>query len=113
MATLQQLIRLTVSLSMAGLLMSVAFRTDFSALVHLVHRPGLLVRSLVAMNVVMPLVALAMALLLDVNRVVELTLVAMALAPIPPILPGKELKAGGTRSYTMGLLTVSTALSII
>src|SRR5688572_25359674 len=111
--TIAHLIPLALTLSMAGLLLSIALNTDFRDLGYLLRHPRLLVRSLLAMNVVMPLFALAMALALDLQHAIEVTLIAMALSPVPPILPGKELKAGGTRSYTMGLLTVSAALALV
>ena len=112
--TLAHLISLAVTVSMAGLLLAVALRTDFDDLTYLLRQPSLLVRSVLAMNVIMPLFALALMLAASIHlqRAVEVALVAMALGPVPPILPRKELKAGGARSYTMGLLASSAVVSI-
>lgn len=113
--TLAQLIPLAVSFSMAGLLLSVALETRFTDLLYLLQRPALLLRSVLAMNVFMPLFAIAMGLVFieQLEHATVVSLMAMSLGPVPPILPGKELKAGGPRSYTMGLVFLSAALSIV
>jgi BASS family bile acid:Na+ symporter len=72
-----------------------------------------LLRSLLAMNVVMPLVAVAMALAFHLRPEVETALILLAVAPVPPILPGKEGKAGGDVSYAVGLLMISALVSIV
>ena len=79
----------------------------------LLHRPRLLVRSLVSMNAVMPLVAAGLAQAFDFHQAVKITLIALAVSRVPPILPRKELKAGGPRSYAIGLLVVAAVLAIV
>jgi bile acid:Na+ symporter, BASS family len=108
-----EMVALAVQASMALLIFCVGLRARFDDLIDLLQQPGLLVRSLLAMNVVMPAFAVAVALLFELNVVVEAALIAMALSPIPPILPGKELKAGGERSYIIGVLVVAGLLSIV
>lgn len=111
--TLQQAIGLAIQFSMALMLFSVALRSPRREVVHLLHEPGLLARSLLAMNVLMPVVAVAIAVAFDLNPAVEIALVASALAPIPPIVPGKEIRAGGRQSYVLRLLAVSGLVSIV
>jgi BASS family bile acid:Na+ symporter len=60
----------------------------------------------------MPLIAFALARLFDIRRVVELSLVALAISPVPPLLPMKETKAGGQVSYALGLVALLALLSI-
>jgi len=110
--TLAQLIPLAVMVSMAGILLSVALQAELRDLTYLLRHRSLLLRTVLAMNIVMPLLAITMGLVLDLEPPIELALVAMALAPVPPILPGTELKAGGNRRYTMGLMVISCVLSI-
>ena len=50
------------------------------------------------------IVAVALAVAFDFTPVVEVALLALAISPVPPLLPGKEFKAGGRASYTIGLL---------
>jgi len=109
---LAQLIPLAIQLSMAIIIFCVALDARFSDLTFLWRRPSLLLRSLLSMLVVMPVVAVAMAMLFDLNDAVELALVASALSPVPPILPNKQIKAGGEPSYVVGLLTSTALVSI-
>src|SRR5882672_11960266 len=108
-----KLIPIAVQLSMAFIIFSVALHATFRDCTYLLHKPWLLVRSLLAMNVIMPLFAIAVALLFDLNHVVAASLIALALSPLPPILPKKEIKAGGPPSYTLGLIVITALLSII
>lgn len=108
-----QFIPLAIMLSMAGVLLSVALQARLADLTYLLRHPGLLVRSVLAMNVLMPLLAVTMALAFQLERTVALALIAMALSPVPPILPSTELKAGGSRAYTLGLAVASCTLAIV
>lgn len=75
--------------------------------------PHKLLRALVAMFVAVPLVAVLAAKLLDLSLPVETAIVAMALAPIPPILPGKQLKFGGGSDYVFGLMVAVSLAAIL
>jgi BASS family bile acid:Na+ symporter len=44
---------------------------------------------------------------------VEIVLVALAISPIPPLLPGREEKAGGNASLGLGLMVIVGVLSIV
>lgn len=80
---------------------------------YLLQRPGQLLRALVSMNVIMPIVAMALSMAYDFAPAVQIALVALALSPVPPIFPNKGFKAGGRASYTIGLLVAIGLLSII
>src|SRR5215510_4450493 len=108
-----KLIALSIQISMAFIVLGVALNAKFSDLVYLLRKPGLLVRSLLAMYVIMPFFAIAVALLFELNPLVEAALVALALSPVPPLLPKKEVKAGGAPSYVLGLLAVAAIVSIV
>ena len=110
--TIGQIIAIALQASIALTVFSIALNATFDDVTSLVRRPGLLARSLLAMFVIMPVLAVALAVLFDLNPVVEVALIALALAPVPPILPNKELKAGGSTSYAMALLATSALLSI-
>lgn len=108
-----KLIALAIQISMALIVLGVALRASLSDLTYLLRKPGLLIRSLLSMYVIMPLFAIAIALLFDLNPLVEAALIALALSPVPPILPKKEVKAGGAPSYVLGLLVVAAVVSIV
>jgi BASS family bile acid:Na+ symporter len=65
------------------------------------------------MNVVMPLVAALLVVAFDLPLAVKIALVALALSPVPPILPKKELKAGGDATYAIGLLVAIAVFAIV
>ncbi|GAB2581638.1 hypothetical protein GCM10027034_11300 [Ramlibacter solisilvae] len=108
-----QLIQLALQASVALLIFSIGVNATFSDLTFLARRPGLLLRSLLAMNVVMPCIAIALYLIFDPPAPVPAVLVGLSLAPVPPILPKKELKAGGARSYVLGLLAAAALFAIV
>jgi len=68
---------------------------------YLLRRPGKLARSLLAMDVVMPLLAASIVAAFDLNAAVEVALVALAVSPAPPVLPKKQIKAKGEPSYAI------------
>ena len=111
--TLASLIPLLVKLSIMLSVIAIGLRATLKDTTYLFSRPALLGRALVAMNVIMPAVAVVIALSLNLNPHVEIALVALSVSPIPPILPNKMLKAGGTEQYTIGLLVAASLLSVI
>src|SRR5262245_12980070 len=108
-----KLIALVLQISIGLIVCSVALRAKPGDITYLLRRPSLLVRSLLAMNVVMPFIAALVAMFFHLRPEVELALVLLAVSPVPPILPGKEGKAGGNISYGIGLLTLSALTSIV
>ena len=64
------------------------------------------------MYLVVPAVAIGLGLVFDLSMSVRTGMLAMAIAPIPPILPGKQLKFGGSSAHVFGLL-VAVSLSAI
>jgi BASS family bile acid:Na+ symporter len=102
-------IRASVVLTVFGL----ALGTTVDGARYLLRRPGLLARSLLAMNVVMPLAAVALAVAFDLDPAAKVTLVALALAPVPPILPRKQKKAGGEADYAISLLVTAALLAVV
>jgi BASS family bile acid:Na+ symporter len=112
--TAAQAISLAIQGSMALMVFCVGLHARIDDVLYLLRRPGTLVRSLVAMNVLMPAVAIAIALLFpELDRPLKIALIALAVSPVPPILPGTQLKAGGRQSYVVGLLAIAALVSIV
>jgi BASS family bile acid:Na+ symporter len=61
----------------------------------------------------MPVVAVAIVWAFDLHEAVEVSRVALALLPVPPILPKKQIKARGEPSYAIGLLVVGAAVAVV
>jgi BASS family bile acid:Na+ symporter len=110
--TLAQATGLAINVSMGLIVFCIALGVRPADILPLVRSPGMLLRSIIAMYVVMPLVALALAIAFDFRHAVEVALVTMALAPIPPILPGKQIRSGGNPARTLGILTLTAAASV-
>ena len=111
--TPQQAIVLALQVSIVVTVFSFGLRTTVGDVLKLARRPSLLGRSLVAMFVIMPIVAVALDLAFELRRPVEIVLVALAISPIPPLLPGRGQKAGGDASYAFGLMMLAALLSIV
>jgi BASS family bile acid:Na+ symporter len=78
----------------------------------LVHDPWRFVRSMAAMTVIMPAVAVALAIALDLEPAVKIALVALSVSPVPPLWPKRSIKAGGRASFTLGLLVATAGVSV-
>jgi len=111
------LIKLALTASVPLLVFALGARATFADTTTLFRElfrpPNRLLRALAAMYVVVPVAAVAIAMLGDLTRPVKVALLAMAVAPIPPILPGKQLKFGGDKGYVFGLLVAVSLVAIV
>jgi hypothetical protein len=80
--------------------------TTLADLLYVVRRPGLLVRSLLSVLVIMPILAVSLVEFLNLRTEVEATLICLAISPVPPLLPKKQRKAGGRQSFGLGLMVI-------
>ena len=111
--TLAQLVPLALQVSIALIVLALGLETRAGDLSYLIRRPWLCARSVLAMNVVMPLLTTLILRPLDLRPEVKVALVLLAVSPVPPILPQKHAKAGGNLSYAIGLLVISSVVSIV
>jgi bile acid:Na+ symporter, BASS family len=109
----QQIVGLALKVSIELTLFGFGLQATFEDLLFLVRRPRLLVRSLVAIFVVMPLFAILMTNLFSFNSPVVIALIVLSISPIPPLLPKKVSKSGGRASYELGLMVTAAAFSIV
>src|SRR5262245_57116400 len=84
-----------------------------SNMTFVLHQPWVLLRSIFAMNVIMPVMAAALVEAFNLRPALKVALLAVSLSPIPPLLPRRELQAGGKAPYTIGLLVSAAVLSIV
>jgi bile acid:Na+ symporter, BASS family len=110
---LQQIAMLALQVSILSMVFGLGLKATPADLLYLFRRPGLLTRSLLSVFVIMPVVALGLSRVFDFQRPVAIALVALALSPVPPILPKKEAKAGGDSSFGLGLMATLALLSIV
>jgi len=110
---LATLILLALKTSIFLTVFGLALKTTMDDALYLFRRPAELVPSLLSMYVIMPLFAAALVALFDLHPAVEIALIALAVSPVPPVLPKKQVKAGGRGSYAMGLLVAAAVLAIV
>ena len=110
--TLLNLIPITLQTSIFLLVLSIGLTATLQDATLMFRNPGKLLRMVVAMDLVVPAFAVAVALAFDLRRAVEIALVAIAISPVPPFLPIKAMKAGEQKTYTIGLLVAAAILSV-
>jgi BASS family bile acid:Na+ symporter len=108
----KQLVLLAFQISIVCTVFGFGLKATLDDMLYVLRRPGLLARSLIAMFLVMPVVAVAISRWFDFPRVVDISLIALAIAPTPPLLPGRESRSGGNESYGLGLMALLALLSI-
>ena len=106
-----------VLLALKASILTIVFALGLTArpgdLLYLLRRPRELARSLLSMSVIMPIVAFALVRVFDLLRPAAIMLVALSLAPVPPILPRKQTKAHGHAAYSIGLLVAAAVISVV
>ena len=108
-----ELIRLAVVASIFLTVLGIGLSATWRDATFLLRERGLLFRSLVSMFVVMPVVVAVVAQVSNLPEAVKIALVALAIAPVPPILPRRELKSGARSGYAVGLLAVGALIAIV
>jgi BASS family bile acid:Na+ symporter len=111
--TTMEIIILAVKASIVGLVFALGLRSKPEDIADLLGRPGLLFRSFVSINLVMPAFAMAACWLLPLRLEIEIVLIALSLSPVPPLLPGKVSSARGDRSFAIALLVVFAVLAVV
>src|SRR4051812_10258495 len=111
--TTAAMIALAIKVSLALTVLATGMRAGPGDHLWLFKRPSLLLRTILAMNVMMPLIAVLMVALLGLSPPVNVALVALSLSPVPPLLPRKALNYGGAASYAVGLLVTVSVLSVV
>jgi BASS family bile acid:Na+ symporter len=104
---------LLLKTSIATLILAIGMTAVTDDIVYLWRRPVLLVKSIIAMYVVMPAVAVLVARVLDLPERTELALVILAICAGAPLLPKKLIKFGGDPSYVFSLIVNTSLLAIV
>lgn len=103
---------LLLKYSISALIFAVGMTATGDDIVHLWRRPLLLLKSVIAMYLVMPLAAVVMARVFDLPSGTELALVILAICAGAPLLPKKLIKFGGNPSYVFSLIVTTSLLAI-
>ena len=100
--------------SLVLILLAVGMQARWQDLTSVLRQPGLLLRGLIVVNVVVPLVAVVVLMLLPVDPpAVKVGIVIMAVSPLAPFLPGKMLKTGAETPFVVGLYVALVLAAVI
>jgi BASS family bile acid:Na+ symporter len=108
----KEIVELALKASIMLTLVGFGLESSHGDLLYLLRRPRLLLRSLTAMFIVMPLFAILMTRVVHFNPAVVIALIALSISPIPPLLPRRVTKAGGLAPFGLGLMVVAGTLAI-
>ncbi len=106
-------LQVLVLISIVMVVVALGLDATIEHAMYLFRRPGLLLRSVASMYVVVPVVAALAVLGFRLNPLVALAIVLMSVSPIPPILPVAQRKVGGHPGYVFGLLVTVSVLAIV
>jgi BASS family bile acid:Na+ symporter len=108
-----QLIGLAIQASIFLLVFSLGVDATLNEVTHLFRNPGHLVRSVVSTNFIMLAFAILIVKMFQLPLAIRIALVALSVSPVPPILPFRQVKAGGSTDYAIGLLAGLAVISIV
>lgn len=107
---------LILVIAQASLLMvvaSVGLRAQWRDVIASIRKPKLLVRGIVAVNLVVPATAVLLCAILPMEQPVKIGIAIMAVSPLAPLLTGKMVKAGVEASSAIGLYVALVLLAIV
>jgi bile acid:Na+ symporter, BASS family len=110
--TLQAIVAFELKASILLVVFGFGLLATGEDVLYLLRRPGLLLRSLMAMFLLMPLFAVFIVVRFEFHKAVEIALVALAISPVPPLLPRRVTQSGGTTPYGLGLMVTAAVLSV-
>jgi len=95
--------KLIIEASMILLVLGIGLQSSLSDLSHMLTRPGLFVRGMIAVNLVVPLTAVLLCLIFPLAPPTRAGIIVMAVSPLCPLVLSKMLKTGADRAYVIGL----------
>lgn len=111
--TAEKIVILLLKSSIFLTVFSLGLQATWQDAISLFRRPGLLFRSILSMNIAMPIIAVTLGGMYRINPAVKVALILLAVSPVPPLLPRQQLKLGGSSSYVCGLLVAAALFSIV
>ncbi|WP_026735902.1 bile acid:sodium symporter family protein [Fischerella sp. PCC 9605] len=102
-----------VKLTLFSLMLSLGLSLNLEQIFWLWQRPGLLNRSILGINVVVPIVAVLMVFWLSLPKEVEVGLILIAIAPGTSLTLSRFSCAGKNQSYAVALQITVSLLAVI
>jgi BASS family bile acid:Na+ symporter len=111
--TLQDAILLGLKASIVLTVFAVGLSRDIREATFMFRNPGVLARSLVAMDLVMPVFAAAVIGVTTLPAPVKIALAALSVSPVPPLLPKNSTKVGGSHEFAVGLMVAASIVALV
>src|SRR5437879_4612949 len=111
--TIAQLIQMTLIASIFLTVFTLGLDAGWEDAMWLFRRPGLLLRSILSMNILMVLFAIVVLTVFNLPQAIKIAVVALAISPVPPIFPKKLRKTSGTSSYAIGLVVAAALFAVV
>ena len=110
---MKTMVLLALQVSVVTTVFGFALHATLNDLLYLVRRPGLLVRSLLSVFVIMPVLALLLVRWFDFRPTTEIVVIALAISPVPPLLPDEADEGRRQRALRAGSHDVLALVSIV
>lgn len=108
-----EFIGLVLRLCILSTVFALGLKATWEDVAYLLHRPQLLARSLLAMYVLTPLIAVLLALVFTAPLPVKIAVLLMAISAGAPALPKKLFKLGANPPYVYSLAVIMALLAIV
>lgn len=112
MELLKQIIPVVITMSLGLLVFAIGLRSTWGDFLFVITRPALLAKAVLAVCIVPLAAAIAALSLVDIGRPAAVAILLMAISPVPPLVPGKDLKLGGRTAYVFGLYAALALVSV-
>jgi bile acid:Na+ symporter, BASS family len=110
---LQHLITWAFQLSILATAFGFGLKATTEDMQDLIRRPALLGRSLLAIFVIVPIVAVALAHAFDFPHAAEIAMIALAISPLAALVPVNMIKVSRRFSFPAGLMAMVALLSVV
>ena len=111
--TFQDAILFGMKASIMLSVLAIGLDTTLGEASYLFRRPRRLLLSVISMDIVMPLFAIAAAFLLPLPPPVKLALIALSVSPVPAGFSKKAMKMGGSEAHVVGLLVAAAIIAVV
>jgi BASS family bile acid:Na+ symporter len=113
MDALKEFIPLILAASLFALVLTVGLDAEIDELLALFARPLRLLKAVLAVNVIVPVAACLLIAAFPIPYAAKVGILLMAVSPVPPLVPGKELKVGARRRYSYSAYTALIILAVV
>lgn len=112
MDVLKSLMPIILTASVAALVLAIGLDASKDDVLYLLRHPRKLAQAFLAISIIVPIVAIAVIHSLPLRLPAKIGLLIMAIAPLPPFLPGKAVRLSGDKPYVYGLYATFSVLTV-